>query len=54
MLQVYTDGETSSQRIMRASYAIVSGFYIIAVYQVILTLQSSVEIKQPLFYSWGH
>lgn len=35
MLQVYTDGETSSQRIMRASYAIVSGFYIIAVYQVI-------------------
>lgn len=35
MLQVYTDGETSSQRIMRASYAIVSGLYIIAVYQVI-------------------
>lgn len=34
MLQVYTDGETNSQRIMRPSYAIVSGFYIIAVYQV--------------------
>lgn len=26
MLQVYTDGETNSQRIMRASYVIVSGF----------------------------